>query len=212
MKTFLKYSKNKKILTKFLGCAVSVIAITAIAGWVFDVPVLKSISPDWISMKFDTALCFFLSGISLYFIARAQEGARDLAQVWLCVTSLIIVLFMGVLFFSALLGVHTGAEDLFIKETKLAAKTVIAGRPSFPTMISFLFLALAGIVTMLNIKNLRLNLKIIGIIIGLTGLVAVMGYVINIPLLYYYIQDVNSAMAIHTAILFILSGVGLLCL
>lgn len=212
MKTLLRYLENKKNITKFLSFVVSISAIAVIIGWIFDYPALKSISPNWISMKFDTAVSFFLSGIALYFIVRAFEGERDLAQVVLCITSLIIVLLMGILFFSALLGVHTGAENLFIKETKTTIKTVVPGQPSFPSTLSFLFLATAGILTMLNIKNLRLGLNIIGIIIGLIGIIAVAGYIANIPLLYYYIQGVNSAMACHTAILFIFLGVGLLCL
>ena len=59
-------------------------------------------------MKFDTAIAFVLSGITLYFIVRAVEGEFDKAQVVLSITSLIIILLMGILFFSAILGYNRG--------------------------------------------------------------------------------------------------------
>jgi hypothetical protein len=205
-------SEKRIKIVKALSLVVAIGGIAVMTGWIFDISVLKSISPNWISMKFDTAFCFLLSGITLYFIVRAQEGERDLAQVGLCITSLIIVLLMGILFFSALLGIHTGAEDLFIKETKIAVKTVVPGRPSLPTMINFILIALAGLLTMLDVKRARPQLKIIGLIMGAIGALAIIGYIINVPILYYYIDGVNSAIAVHTSVLFIVLGVGLLCL
>ncbi len=37
----------------------------ALVGWAFDITVLKSIRPDWVSMKPNTALCFVLVGLAL---------------------------------------------------------------------------------------------------------------------------------------------------
>ena len=119
---------------------------------------------------------------------------------------------MGTLFFSAIFQIRTGAEDLFIKEAAGAAKTVTPGRPSLPTMFNFILIAAAGILTTLNPGNLRLKLRIIGVIVGLIGAMAVVGYCLNAPHLYYYIEGVNSAIALHTAVLFMLLGIGFICL
>src|SRR4030042_3287245 len=204
--------KNKRMIAKAVSLVVSLAGILVMMGWIFDINTLKSISPAWVSMKFDTAIAFVLSGTTLYFIVRALEGEVDKAQVALSITTLIIILLMGILFFSTLLGLHTGAEDLFIKEINPSARTVTPGRPSVPTMANFMLTALAGILTMLNLKKLQPKLKIIGLAIGIIGALAVIGYIINAPLLYYFISGVNSAMALHTAILFVLIGIGLLCL
>lgn len=201
-----------KNIVKVLSIVVAISGAVVMAGWVFDIRILKSISPDWISMKFGTAIAFVASGITLYFIARAKEGAFDQAQVVLFVTSLTIILLMGTLFFSTLFGIHTGAEDLFVKELNLSEKTIVPGRPSLPTMVNFILIALAGILTTLNLKKLQPKLKIIGLAVGMTGAAAIAGYIINAPLLYYFIEGVNSAMALHTAILFVLIGAGLACL
>src|SRR3989339_167781 len=120
-------TQQKIKITKILSLAVSVAGIVVITGWIFDIGVLKSTSPGWVSMKLSTAFTFLLSGISRYFIARAREGKPDLAQLALSTASLIIVLIMGTLFFSSLLGVHTGVEELFIKEKGSPAQSVIPG-------------------------------------------------------------------------------------
>lgn len=204
--------EKKRNIAKVLSLAVIIAGIAVITGWVFDIGILKSISPSWISMKFDTAVAFFLSGITLYFIVRATEGELDKAQVVLSITSLIIMLLMGVLFFSAILRVHTGTEDLFIKETPGTVKTVTPGQPSIPTMFNFILIAAAGIFTIFNSEKLLIQMRIIGLAVGIIGALAVFGYVINAPHLYYFMEGLNSAMACHTAVLFVLLGTGLLCL
>jgi hypothetical protein len=205
-------SEEKRKVAKGLSMVVIIAGFTVIIGWIFDIGILKSISPAWVSMKFDTALAFVLSGITLYFIVRAAEGEFDKAQVAISITSLIIILLMGTLFFATCFKVHTGAEGLFIKDTPGAVKTVVPGLPSAPTMFNFLLVASAGILTMLNPGNLRFKLRIIGLVIGSIGILAIVGYIVNQPILYYYIPGINSAIACNTAALFIVLGIGFLCL
>jgi hypothetical protein len=122
------------------------------------------------------------------------------------------MLLMGTLFFSHLFNMHTGLEDLFIKDTADAIKSVVPGRPSLPTMLNFMLMSLAAILTLINIKKLHLIYGIIGIVIGSVGAVAIAGYIIGMPVLYYYFEGMNSAIALNTACLFVLLGVGLACL
>ena len=196
-----------KILSLFVAAA----GLAVMAGWMFDINVLKSLSPDWVSMKFSTAVAFAASGASLFFIVRVVEGEFDMAQVVLSLTSLTITLLMGLLLFSAILSIPTGIENLFVKEIG-EVKSVAPGRPSVPTMINFLLMALTAILALQHPARLLPKLKFIGIIIGMTGSLAAMGYLFNAPFLYYYIAGVNSAMALHTALLFVILGIGLLCL
>ena len=204
--------EKKRKIARILSLVVIIAGFMVIIGWVFDIGFLKSITPAWVTMKFTTAFAFVLSGITLYFIVRALEGEFDKAQVMLSITSLAIILLMGLLFFSAVLKIRTGAEDIFIKETSGAVKSVAPGRPSIPTMFNFMLIGAAGILTILNPNKARLKLKIIGLFVGAIGATAIVGYVIDAPLLYYYIEGINSAIAFHTAALFMLLGIGLLCL
>lgn len=198
-------------LVKAISLFVTVAGLAVMAGWIFDIGPLKCISPAWISMKFSTAIAFVASGITLYFLVRAREGEFEKAQIALSITSLIIALIMGLLFFSDIFRVQTGIENLFIKDTD-TVKSVVPGMPSAPTMINFMLIALAAIMTLLNSANIVKKLKIIGIIVGAVGALPVAGYIFNMPFLYYYIDDITSAMALHTSLLFILIGAGLACL
>src|SRR3989339_535826 len=204
-------AEKKRKIARVLSFIVIIAGVTVIIGWIFNIEILKSISPSWVSMKFDTAISFLLSGIVIYSITKVQEGEFDKAQIIISITSLIIILLMGILFFSTLFRIHTGLENLFISETAGGVKTVVPGRPSIPTMINFILIAVSGILSIGNLEKVHKKLKIIGITIGIIGALAVIGYIINISFLYYYIKGVNSAMACHTAILFVLLGIGLIC-
>jgi hypothetical protein len=205
-----KNASNKFV--KALSLVVTAAGCTVMAGWIFDIGALKSLSPSWVSMKFTTAIAFIASGITLYFIVRSQEGEFDKAQVGLFITSMIILLLMGTMFFSDLLKIRTGLEDLFIKEASGTVKSVFPGRPSVPTMVNFILISVAGILTMVNVRNLRFMLKTVGIAVGSIGALAIAGYIFGAPILYFYIEGINSAIALHTAGLFVLVGIGLLCL
>ena len=195
-----------------LSIVVAISGTVVIAGWILDISVLKSISPAWISMKLTTALAFILSGITLYFIAGTFKNEFDRAQVAISITSLTLILLMGTLFFSHFLNVHTGIEDIFVRDTDISGYTVVPGRPSLPTMFGFMLIALAGIITLFRYSKLGYAFKAIGIMVGLIGALPVAGYIGNIPALYYFVSGVSSAIALHTAILFIMIGAGFICL
>jgi hypothetical protein len=201
--------KNKLLI--ILPFIVILSGLMVIIGWLFDITVFKSILNFWVAMKFSTAIAFVLSGITLYFLSPALKSGFGLPHIVISIAVYILVLMMGIMFFSALLGAHTGIEDLFVKEGSGSVKTVFPGRPSLPTISNFLLISLSGILTILKTQRVRRIFKIIGIIIIVSGALAVIGYMINVPLLYYYIQNINSAMAINTAVLFILMGTGLIC-
>ena len=121
----------------------------------------------------------------------------------------LILLLMVTLFISSVFGFNTGLDSFFIQEKAGAVNTVIPGRPSIPTMINFIVFALAGIATLSGFKK---SLARPGSVILLIGGIAVLGYIFNLPILYYSIAGINTAMALNTAILFILIGIGfILC-
>ncbi len=207
---FVPRGKPNPII-KSLSVFIAAAGLAVMAGWIFDIGALKSISPAWVSMKFTTAFAFVISGISLYFMARSREGEFDAAQVALSITSFILAILMGLLFFSAVFGIDTGIENLFVRDPG-GAESVVPGMPSVPTMVNFLLIAAAGIMTIVNPGGVPVKLKTTGAAIGLIGALAVTGYIFNAPQLYYYIAGVNSAMALHTALLFVVCGAGLACL
>ncbi len=195
--------------SKLLGIIIILVGIVVMTGWILDIGILKSILPFWVTMKFTTALSFFLSGTTLYFIADLVKNKSEVARVILPITTMVILLLMVTLLVSTFSGIRTGIEDLFVSESEGAFKTVIPGRPSVGTMVNFTFITIAVFCVMLNLKKSLFRLKLIGGTISLVSGVAIVGYIINVPPLYYAIDNFSTAMAFHTAILFLLLGVGL---
>ena len=192
---------------KFCALVTGAVGILVIAGWIFDIGLLKSILPGWVTMKFSTAISFLSSAIVLYFIAKIKEKDTGAAIVAIPIAVLVMLIFMALLFLSNVTGLKIGIESLFIREKAGAAMTTSLGRPAFMTMINFILIALAGILSMFKNKNLDNGMFLIGCALIFTGGLAVAGYVLNFPLLYFYIKEFSTAMALHTAILFVMIGV-----
>jgi hypothetical protein len=201
---------NWDSIAEAIGGFVFLCGIVVMIGWFFNIGVLKSILPVWVSMKFSTAFSFSLSGILLYFIARFKNKNSELAVIILPITSSIILLLMMTLLASTVIGMNVGVEEMFVKDSTTAVKSVTPGRPSIAAMINFIFIAMAGFLTPLDFKRFNRTLMIIGVLVGLIGLTAVFGYILNRPLLYFAVTGKCSAMACNTAILFIAWGLGLI--
>ena len=199
--------KNK--ITRILAIIVIAGGILVTIGWVFNIDVLKSVSLAWVTMKFSTAISFICSGVTLYFISRVSEGKSGIAQIAMPTTGLIIFLFVTTVLISYLTGFQQGIEELFIKERD-PILTTSPGRPSVPTMVNFILIILAGIFSSSDSAKLKKLVFWIGFILGGVGGLSIIGYVVNAPLLYYYVEEWSTAMALHTGILFVMMGVGLI--
>ncbi|MBK7003465.1 MAG: hypothetical protein IPH35_27345 [Rhodoferax sp.] len=57
----------------FAGLTVSLLGCVVLLGWLFDVAVLKSIHPAWVTMKANTALGFVLCGVALCLEERCKN-------------------------------------------------------------------------------------------------------------------------------------------
>lgn len=200
---------NNQQMAKAFSVIVIVVSVLVMVGWFFDIGVLKSILPGWVTMKFTTALCFFLSGLILFFIGERLKEKSSLFQVALPIASLIILLLMTTLLTSVIVGVRTGLEDLFVKEAAGAVHTTTPGQPSAGTMTSFILVGMIGLLSSYRFQSIKILISGVGIVVAGLGMLAVVGYVVDAPLLYYTVEGWSTAMAAHTAILFVITGLGL---
>lgn len=196
-------------VSKFFALIIGVEACLVMAGWIFSVESLTRILPSGINMKFPTALVFFLAGIGLYYITRSIQDNYEVSQVILPGIALLIFLIMSALLASGLSGGRTGIESLFVINNQNPINALGSGVPSLPTTINFVLFGLASILTLFPSLPRHKFLKFFGYSILIIGLMATIGYILQIPVLYYQYSVATIPMALNTALTFVLLGLGL---
>ncbi|MGH9922576.1 MAG: HAMP domain-containing protein, partial [Nitrososphaerales archaeon] len=159
-------------------------------------------------MKLSTALSFLASGFILYLMNDLRKRDSELARLLLPSPTMFVLFFMGVLLVSSLIDVRTGIEDLFVREDE-AVNSVTPGRPSLGTMASFILIVIASLASLRNHVTINKQLSVIGWTITVIGGLAIVGYIVDLPALYYTAESWSTAMALHTAIMFFLLGTGI---
>jgi len=179
-----------------VGWVLAALGLTVLAGWAFQIPLLRSIVLGLAAMKTNTALAFLLSGVALL-----RRGSRD---------SLLYgfgVLLIG----AATLMEYLWGSDLGIDQLLFAdpASTIDHGRMSLITAVGFSILG-PGLVLM-NAQSpwgRRLS-RTLGFLSGTIGFIALLGYSYDTRALYQ-IRPYPSV-ALHTALGFVVAGIGLQC-
>ena len=210
---------NKKITAKLtITTIIKIISFivisigTAIAlfGWIFGYLEVTSIIHEGGTMKFVTAIFFILSGFTLYSLCNFIVRKSSIFYVAIFASSFIEFIFLMTLFSSIIIGIPTGIENAFSHEAY--SQYNIPGKPSYPTIINFFFIVLVSFIALYDNKIVGKYLYFSGSIIIIVSSIALIGYIINNPLLFYTIPSINSAMAFPTAILFTLIGSGMILL
>jgi len=198
----------KGVIPKLISIVSILVGLMVIVGWYLDITVLTSISPEWIRMKFATAVCFVLSGIIVYVLSMEKDKSEMLKMALLSICPMLLVLIMGTLFLGSIFGFQTGMENIAFVDRHEVATPIFQGRPALPTMINFMLIALIGFLYSFRFAQ-RKALLAVGLIVGIIGAVGLIGYITNIPALMYEIKGISNAIAIHTTTLFALLGVAL---
>ena len=202
-------TKIKNIKTvEFISIVVSFLGLVVLAGWYLEIEVLKSILPIWVSMKFSTALSFFISGLILYFSDRILKEESTYSRTILIILILLLWLNMVAFLLSTFSSFSTGIEEMFVSDVVAPIKTTFPGRPSVGTMLNFILVVFLGAFGVYDLIKSRFYIYVVSVLIMSVAMLAILGYIFSVPMLYYYVEGISSAMAVHTAILFFLLGIG----
>jgi len=155
---------------------VAVIGVLVLFGWILAIPVLKSLRPDFVSMKVNTALCFMLTGLSLWLLQakRSQTpAARSVGRA--CALVVAAVGLATLLEISA--GWNLGIDQLLIAEPAGPVQTPHPGRMAPNTAFNFVVIGLALLLldarTRGGYRPAQMLLGVLGIVSG----VALLSYV-----------------------------------
>ena len=194
-----------RCLSPVAGVVVALVGALVLAGWAFDVALLKSIFPGLVTMKANTAVAFVLAGAALWLLHVEQAGRRVRRLVIACaaVTALIGLLTLG----EYLLGWDLRIDQVLFREPPGSVGTSQPGRMAPATALNFLLLGLALLLFHAGFAFRRAQSLTLGA--GLVALLALIGYVYGVTALYGIAS--YTEMALHTAVAFVILSAGTLC-
>lgn len=129
-------TENTKAL--FLSCVILLIGVLVLIGWSFDISILKSISFEFTSMKFNTAVCFVLCGIVLYSISR-NDHITLIGKILSVLLIAIALTAIGEYIFDTSIGI----DEMFIKDDQPVKGSMRPGRMSPISAFNFIFIGLS---------------------------------------------------------------------
>ncbi len=194
-----------RLLPIVLGALIVAAGVTALAGWAFDVPLLRGQVRGKLPMVPISAVCFALGGMAL--LLAQLSGNR-----WAVIASSILAVAIAGAALSTMLEYVTGTpvglnRQLFHAEvTRSGARA--SGGMAINTAFAFLVFALGLLVLKRDRETLRLNSQFLATLILIVSFLAVVGYTFGVRDFYSF--QLLSGMSLYSAITFTLLGLGLL--
>lgn len=185
----------------FVSFFIITLGLIVLLGWMFNIQLLKTVLPGYVSMKINTAICFVLVG-SIF--AALVNGK------WNIYCKLIS--FFLILFGIASLSQNIFNWDLGIDQLIMADDDPLnnyyssPGRPSQTSALCFSLIGFA----FTGINSINNNLKLIAQyclhVVTLFSFIAIVGYLFNVPA--FYKLSFFASMAIHTSFAFFVLSIG----
>lgn len=190
-------ARGAAALVTLLGCAV-------LAGWALDIGFLKSLDPDWVAMKANTALAFLLTGIGLGLAASSLKSGRRAGSALGLLVAAIGALTLSEHLFPADLGI----DQALFREPAGTVSTASPGRMAPATAFCFSLLGAALFLMDVRTRGGRSPSTFLVLASGFVGLLALAGYLYDISVLYHF--RAYTSMAAHTAAGILAASVGIL--
>ena len=186
--------------------AIATALVVLVFGWGLDVAVLRSLGPSYVTMKPNAAVAFLASGVAL--LLRSGEPSdrrRVLATVCAGLAAAIGLLTLAE--YAHVPGLDI--DQLLFREGPDAAFTR-PGRMAFLTAASYVLLGSALMMSgWITARGRWPSGILVGPVIQISLLVLV-GYAFGVET--FHGVGLHTAMALHTAVLFLVLSIGLVCM
>lgn len=200
-----------RILTVACAAITILVGLLIMVGWWLHIAALMSIVPGLVTMKPNTALCFILAGIALLLL-RAPVGNPTLAstaETWIARFCSVILMMIGIATYGErAFGWHTGIDEILFHQTLLATGVPRPGLMAAATAFSFFLLGVIFLTLDWETTRKRRPAQLLAVMVILIGFVSLLGYLYGVHLLYG--ASGYSAVAVHTAIILMILGLGTL--
>ena len=188
---------------KCMAAVIIAISVAVCVGWIIDHETIKRVCDGWVSMKVPTAFCFALIGLMLFVMSDDMVRFSFRKELTVSFLSLMVLGVVGLETISALVP----SLDLSIANVPAAdIFTVKPGLPSLAGLFGLLVSSCAGLAFVFNTVRWRRRVMMCGATLMMIGGIAVVGYVLRVPALFYFVPCVSTGMAIHSAALMIMAG------
>lgn len=191
-------SQALSVAVFILGCLVSL-------GWIFDIGIFKSVLPNLVTMKANSAIALIIGASSLRLLHRKEEtNPNKRILVWAVnFLSLLVISIGSLTLIQYLFQIDLGIDQLIFKEIKPKNIPGIPGRMAPNTALAFIWFGLAIFLLNKKVYFAGQLLSIAGFLLSFLGL---LGYLYGIN--KFYGIGANTAMALHSSIAFILLFIG----
>ncbi len=189
--------KRAERLSKLFASISIVVGALVLLGWTFNLQLLKSILPVFVSMKANIAIGFVLLGFSLI-LNQKEKNARLFSRIFTVFVLLLCLLTLS----QYLFNINLGIDQLIF----LDSSSSNPGRMALTTAVIFILLSSALILFQSRLGYLIA--QAITLFAAASGFVSSMGYAYSVSPLFQF--HTYPAMALHTALLFILLSFGIL--
>jgi diguanylate cyclase (GGDEF)-like protein/PAS domain S-box-containing protein len=200
----LSYINGYRNIAHKLSWVILAVGVLVLFAWVFDIEAGKRLLPMFESMKFNTALCFVATGLMLG--RGAQSRVYPDKDLFLGSLAVFVLLISCLTLIQYGVNVSLRIDNLVIADTATAPADW-PGRMSIGTAVCFALIAAAWLLTMMPLRHSVLIQQLIALAVIMISAAALIGYVFGVQ---KFRLTVFSTMALHTAALFVLNGVGIM--
>lgn len=180
-----------------VGVTIIIVALLAIIGNFLNIGILAAVVPGFVSMKILTACMFLVIGFNSIMVFYRKNI--------LIITSILLMslisLHIGMSLDSRHLILSPQNKILTQQETVDSPYTDYKQLPSLGTMLCFIF-TLTGYSCLLT-KSYRGFVSMMSLVFCLS-LVPIIGYLLYVPILFYYYPAISTAISINTSFLFMI--------
>ncbi len=180
------------------------VSAMVLLGWAFDISTLKSILPEYIAMKANTAIGLLLVSVTLGFY---QEEKFFSSTVIIRILSVVVFLIGALTICEYAFGFDFKIDEFFFRDHVPPGARFPPGRLAPITAINFIFISLSFFLTTGRLKLYKLAQFMI-FISFLISFQALVGYFLGIT--YSFGSAFYTQMAFHTAVMFIVLSLGIL--
>jgi diguanylate cyclase (GGDEF)-like protein len=192
------YRSYLDIFTRVGAVFVASVGLAVICGWVFDIPLLKSVMPGQATMKVNSACAFVAAGVALWLLHTSRQGSQSLRIGR--VLSVIVIVVGGLSLSEYVFGLDFGIDQLILSDTAQSANALPPGRMAPATALSFFMVGIA--LFTLKANNPRFASWPHWLVVPplFISSLAVVGYAYGVSSLYEV--RAYTSMASHTALSF----------